>query len=90
MTPCSAADCSRPAYRRGYCAGHYQRLLRGQTLGGKVQARETDRWRDLVEAALKLADTDSEDDGAWTISSIRLRLAAARYATPPDTTKGEP
>ena len=90
MTPCSAVDCSRPAYRRGYCAAHYQRLLRGQTLEGKVQARETDRWRDLTEAAIRYCDADAEDESAFTIASIRLRLAAARYATPPDTTKGEP
>lgn len=65
----------------GYCATHYKRLKRGGDLAAPVQERLSPRQR-AVEAAIGLADADSEDDGAAEKAEANFAAAVSRWRDP--------
>lgn len=41
---CSAKDCVQPAKTRGYCGGHYSRLLRGVGMDSPLVKKRSGEW----------------------------------------------
>ena len=78
---CSFDDCVHPAESSGLCAAHRKQRQRTGRLVPVVERLEP-RAR-LREAALALADADSEDDRAYDLAERRfwaaVRAAAREY-----------
>jgi hypothetical protein len=79
MSTCTAAGCSNPARRRGRCWACIKRDARARQDEQGGRGRWTPK-RALVEAAVDLADADSEDDTAYRLAEAALCAAALRFA----------
>jgi hypothetical protein len=82
------SDCGRPAFRDELCFAHLKRRQRGLPLSGPIQ-EPLDARQKLLEAALKYADSDSEDDReyqrrerALLYSAVQLGRRAAAEPAP--------
>lgn len=87
-TFCTVDGCLRRAKRdaSGLCEGHTKRAQRGTTVAGGLLERTSSRYTPyasplerLQEAALRLADADAEDEGAYQRAQDALRKAAEAY-----------
>jgi hypothetical protein len=82
---CACKGCCKPHHRKGYCNGHYQRLLKyGDPLGGGTSKGELLRW--IREVALRhtgyecLAWPFTKDSGGYGRVSIDgKKVAVSRY-----------
>lgn len=79
MAYCIAEDCTRLAQRNGLCWAHVRRRSRGALLSPPVRV-PVSPWACVVDSAVELADSDSQDDRAYRRSEWRLRKATIRYA----------
>jgi nucleotide-binding universal stress UspA family protein len=78
---CAVGDCERPTRGgRTLCEAHEKRKQRGQPLTAEISERLSPKQR-LIEAALRLVDTDPEDDTAWEANE-RAVIRAARVFAP--------
>ena len=76
---CGYPGCDEKASAGGtMCAMHYKRRERGSCMSDPKRERLTP-WGRVVEAALELADADTEDDGDYHRREARLRMAAKRW-----------
>lgn len=77
MRTCSAPDCLRPVRHGELCEAHAKRRQRDQPLSGPIAAtKQTPRER-FLEAVLRYAAADSDDE--WERSEWVLMKAGARY-----------
>jgi len=76
---CTAGECEEPTRQgRRFCEFHEKRFQRGQSLTAPKQERLSPNER-VVEAALRFAEADSEDDAEYEKSKRDL-FRAARQA----------
>lgn len=75
-------DCDRPVEKAGLCAGHRKQKTLGKpfTPLSDSRAGRLTYHQVMVEAALALADADSDDDRAFDRATDNLRKAAISYA----------
>lgn len=73
--------CEEPEVSNGLCDRCRKRKARGGDLGAPVQERLSPRQR-VFEAAIDLADADSEDDGAAGRAEANLAAAVSRWRDP--------
>lgn len=87
-TFCTVDGCLRRAKRdaSGLCEGHTKRAQRGTTVAGELLERSNSRYTPyasplerLQEAALRLADADTEDEADYQRAQDSLRKAAEAY-----------
>jgi len=87
-TFCTVDGCLRRAKRdaSGLCEGHTKRAQRGATVAGELLERTSSRFTPyqsplerLQEAALRLADADTEDEADYQRAQDSLRKAAEAY-----------
>ncbi len=76
---CQVNECNRIAQRNGLCWAHVRRRSRGSSLSAPIR-RVTSPWSTVVDAAIDLADSDSQDDTNYRRRQWRLRKATLRYA----------
>ncbi|MDP1824919.1 MAG: hypothetical protein Q8L48_16805 [Archangium sp.] len=79
---CGFDSCDRPVEKGGLCAGHRKQKQRGgrlEPLNDALAGRLTPA-QNLHEAAMRLADSDSEDDRAFSRNIDSHRKAAITYA----------
>lgn len=80
---CGFDGCDRPVEKGGLCAGHRKQRQRGDgtltPLNDALAGRLTPA-QNLHEAAMRLADSDSEDDRAFGRNIDSHRKAAITYA----------
>lgn len=79
---CEWPGCENPSMtpRHPWCAMHYQRQHRGKPMNTPKAVTITDPFEALTQAAISLADCDSEDDDAWRKAENRLRYAARAFS----------
>lgn len=77
---CSVEGCVRPVEAGGLCQGHRKRKTRGQTVSGDLRDDTRTPSEILTDAAIALADCDSDDDGAWARAQKNHQHAAESYA----------
>lgn len=75
---CSATSCSKPAAKSGLCWMHLKRKQRGTVAEAPEQERLTPSER-VTQAALDLADADTDDDDAYALAVDTLRKAVDRW-----------
>lgn len=73
--------CEEPEVSNGLCDRCRKRKARGGDLGAPVQERLTPKQR-AVEAAIGLADADSEDDKAFPRAEANFAAAVSRWRDP--------
>lgn len=78
---CRVDDCGLEVVAHGYCAAHYKRHRRGGDLAAPKQERLSPRQR-AIEAAIALADADSEDDKAAGKAEANFKTAVSRWRDP--------
>lgn len=83
---CEVAECHRPVEAAGLCAGHRKRKVRGEVVASNELSsaprgrQDADPRERLDQAALRMADYDSEgDDAAFRRAADNHRKAAVSY-----------
>jgi alkylated DNA nucleotide flippase Atl1 len=78
--PCIYPGCCEPAKEKGtMCYMHDKRRARGQPMDSPRREQLTP-WARVVEAAIELADADSDDDDEFRRLESHLRVATKRWA----------
>lgn len=77
---CEVEGCSRPIERGTLCAAHRKRRYRGRPMSTPLRSDRRAPEEELLEAALAVADTDTEDDAAWNRAWSILMRAALGFA----------
>jgi hypothetical protein len=76
----TCAYCDSSALPGGtMCSMHYKRAARGSCMN-TPKREQLSPWGRVVEAALGLADSDTDDDNEWRRMEGRLRCAVKRWA----------
>lgn len=82
--PCTVDGCPNQARRRGYCWGHYDRVLRQLPVDVELAPKKglyarLTPWDRLMEAALVMLEVRPTDQRGWRRARHRLAVAADRY-----------
>ncbi len=80
MKLCSVADCLCEVEAGDLCASHRWRSTHGKKVAAPLRRRQESKLDVLMEAALRVADVDAEDDGEFERARDALRKAAERYS----------
>lgn len=81
---CAVAGCDNEAKKDGLCWGHYKRRRQGSPLSTPLAPRGAADGRSarqvLLDASLRHADADAENDAEYDKAVHNLATAAERYA----------
>lgn len=77
---CYAPDCLNPVDGHGLCSTHRKRQQRGTSLETPKVDKSRTPFEVALDASLKLADVDSEDDAKYASAKDNWRKAILAYA----------
>ena len=77
---CAVEGCDNVAREGGFCWGHAKRRHRGQVINAPLREAGRSPGKVLFDAALRLADCDSEDDVEFRRAEGNHQKAAIAFA----------
>ena len=79
---CAVDGCEGEAKKAGFCWAHYKRRQEGRTINepiNKITGSRTINAESVLEACLRYAEADSDDDEAWRKARRAMLYIAESY-----------